>query len=129
MAQIKPKNVLTWSYTRPCSGSRTVLANKIKSTPMINLNDSIIKKIETILKNSGYTSYSTKQYKRFNRERGDSVFIHHSKNIIRCTRKTEAFDILQREFGNPNGKESLEAEERNASWFFNGYTGKSGTTT
>lgn len=41
---------------------------------------------------------------------------------------TVAKDILLKMFGLPNGKGTAQEEARNDSWFFKGYSGKSGTT-
>ncbi len=82
------------------------------------------------LEKSGYTSSERKMYVRYSTSiRGDSVFIHHSLDVIRCRVNTAASGVLESMFGKPNGKTPESQDDgRMLSWFFNGYTGKSTTT-
>ena len=85
-------------------------------------------KIAMSLVEAGYTEHTKKMYVRYSKEYGNSVFIHHSLQIIRCTGNTEAVLIIQKNLGPPNGIASESQDERFCSWFLNGYEGKAGTT-
>lgn len=86
--------------------------------------ESVVRK----LKEAGYEEHEKQQYMRYSRGRGDATYITHSLNIIRATANTEGQAIVRNIFGPPNGKASESQDDNYDSWFFNGYTGKSGTT-
>ncbi len=88
------------------------------------LNEEQVKSIAKRLREAGYQDYETTGYTRYKKKYGDSVFIHHRLNIIRATKDTKGNDI----FGDPNGKCCKGEEDRLNAWYFNGYTGKRGTT-
>ncbi|HCG8650179.1 TPA: hypothetical protein NJ815_004411 [Vibrio parahaemolyticus] len=86
-------------------------------------------KLASLLENAGYTPTEKQMYIRFStNKRGDSVFLHHSLDVIRCRDNTKAKDIIVLMFGAPNGK-TPESQDNGTmlSWFFNGYVGKSTT--
>jgi len=80
------------------------------------------------LEKAGYVQHERKQYLRFSRERGDTTYIHHPFTIIRSTKSTVGESIIREAFGEPNGKASDSQDDRYSSWFFNGYTGKAGSS-
>ena len=80
------------------------------------------------LEDAGYEKHERKIYHLYSKGRADATYIHYSLNIIRSTNSTEAESIIKKVFGEPNGKASDSQDDRYSSWFFNGYTGKKGST-
>ncbi len=94
----------------------------------IKLSESKANAIRSKLKHSGYSEHPKVMVVRYSKEYGNSVFIHHSLNIIRCRNNTDGSAILQEALGPPNGKVA-ESQDTGTylSWFLNGYEGKSTT--
>lgn len=94
----------------------------------MRLTDSKANKIRNELELAGYIATSKVMYVRYTKKHGDSVFIHHSLDIIRCRQNTEASKIIESILGKANGKAAESQDNCNyLSWFMNGYKGKSTT--
>lgn len=94
----------------------------------IKLNDTKANTIRAKLEHSGYRATPKVMYVRYSKSRGDSAFIHHSLNVIRCRRNTDASAAIESVLGGANGKapDSQDTGEF-LTWFLNGYQGKSTT--
>ena len=80
----------------------------------------------TLIK-SGYAKEIKQAYNRYTKKYGDSVFVSHSLNIVRCTPNTKASVIIENILGSPNGVASIDHDDNFDSWFLNGYEGRAGT--
>lgn len=94
----------------------------------IKLTQDKASSIGSQLQKVGYTATTKDKYIRYSKERGNSVFIHHSLDIIRCRTNTEASNIIEKNLGKANGKVPESQDNgKGLSWFLNGYDGKSTT--
>jgi hypothetical protein len=94
----------------------------------IRLTEDKVKEIESTLSKAGYSSKDRDMCIRYFKGKGDSTYIHHSLNIIRANKNTEGQAIIQKYFGAPSGKASPSQDDTYDTWFFNGYTGKKGSS-
>lgn len=92
------------------------------------LNDSIVENITEELVVAGYIPNERKQYTSFSKERGDKTYLHYSHKIIRATKNTDGESVIRGFFGEPNGRASDTQNHIYSTWFFNGYSGKAGSS-
>ncbi|PSW10319.1 hypothetical protein C9J01_19110 [Photobacterium rosenbergii] len=95
---------------------------------VLTLTDAISEELYKVLISKGYTANERKQYISFDKGRSDKTYIHYSNNIIRARKNTEGETIITTRFGKPNGKASASQHDYLSTWFFNGYTGKKGSS-
>jgi hypothetical protein len=94
----------------------------------IKFSEAKAKEIEAALSRAGYSSKDRDMCVRYFKGKGDSTYIHHSLNIVRANKNTEGQAIVQKLFGASNGKASPSQNDTYDTWFFNGYTGKKGSS-
>ena len=92
------------------------------------LNETLANSISEKLKAVGYIANVRKQYTSFSKGCCDKTYLHYSLNIIRTRKNTEGEEIITQIFGSPNGKASDSQNDFLSTWFFNGYTGKKGSS-
>lgn len=92
------------------------------------LNEALADSITKKLKSAGYIANIRKVYTSFSKGLNDKTYLHYSLNIIRARKNTEGEKIITQIFGNPNGKASDSQHDFLSTWFFNGYTGKKGSS-
>jgi hypothetical protein len=93
----------------------------------IDLSNSQVEEIKLLLGAENYSFKNRDMCIRYYKGQGDSTFIHHSLNIIRCSKNTYGQSIVSKYLGAPNGKASESQEASYDTWFLNGYTGKAGS--
>lgn len=62
--------------------------------------------LQRSLRDIGYRFEDKEKYRHGSRERGDSVFIHHSGLLVRATKHSRAASLIRSYLGLPNGKAS-----------------------
>lgn len=104
-----------------------VLGHTIQIIQQITMTPEAAQEIAKKLIDAGYSEYERVMCKGYTRDSGDSAFIHHSHNIIRCSVDTEGEAIVRGVLGAPNGIASASQDDAYSTWFLNGYEGKAGT--
>lgn len=94
----------------------------------ITLTENDVREITGELAEADYKNKGrTGGYCVYARERGDSVFVYDSRNVITAKKNTRGQRLLLERFGPPNGRPPKGKRQAYDSWFFNGYRGKGQT--